>query len=50
MPDIDPEVMVHKLNVSKIVKPVWQKRRNFTTDQNLAVAKEVNKLFEANFI
>lgn len=50
IPDIDPEVMVHKLNVNRTTKPVWQKRRNFTVDQNLTVTEEVDKLLDTNFI
>jgi len=44
MPGIDLEVMVPKLNISKIARPVRQKRRNFVANKNYAIAKEVDKL------
>lgn len=50
MHSIDPEVMVHKLNICKTAKSVRQKRRSFAVDQNKVVAEEVDKLLEAKFI
>lgn len=50
MPSIDPEVIVHKLNICKATRLVRQKRRNFTVKQNKAVADEINKLLEVKFV
>lgn len=50
MPGIDPEVIVHKLKIYKATRLVRQKRRKFMTDQNKAVADEIDKLLKAKFI
>ena len=50
MPGIDPSIMVHRLNVSPSFPPIRQKKRVFTLEQDQAIAKEVYKLQEANFI
>ncbi|XP_021863562.2 uncharacterized protein [Spinacia oleracea] len=50
MPGIDPDVIVHRLNVDKAVRPVKQKKRNFSNEKNLAIQEEVKKLLEAGFI
>ena len=50
MPGIDPSVMVHRLNVSPAFPPVRQKKRVFALEQDRAIAEEVRKLQEANFI
>ena len=50
MPGIDPSVMVHKLNVSPSFPPVWQKKRVFAQERDKAIAEEVQKLLEADFI
>ena len=50
MPGIDPSVIVHKLNMSPPFSPIRQKKRVFTQEQDKAIAEEVQKLLEANFI
>ena len=50
MPGIDPSIIVHKLNVSPSFSPVQQKKRTFAQEQDKAIAKEVQKLQEVDFI
>ena len=50
MPGIDPSVNVHRLNVSRSFPPIRQKKRVFTPERDQAIAEEVRKLQEANFI
>ena len=50
MPGIDPSVIVHKLNVSSSFPPIRQKKWVFTQEQDKAIAKEVRKLQEVEFI
>ena len=50
MPGIDPSIMVHKLNVSSLFPPVRQKKRVFAQEREKAIAEEVRKLLEADFI
>ena len=42
--------MVHKLNVSSTFPQVWQKKRVFAQEWDKAIAEEVRKLLEADFI
>ena len=50
MPSISPKVIQHKLNVNPERKPVQQRRRAFTLEQDQAVTEEVTKLLTAGFI
>lgn len=50
MPGIDPEFMLHRLNVNEDVRPVKQKKQNFSSEKNAAIKEEVDKLLAANFI
>ena len=50
MPGIDPSVMVHRLNMSPSFTPIHQKKRVFAPERDQAIAEEVHKLQEANFI
>ena len=50
MPDIDPSVIVHRLNVSPSSFPVRQKKQVFAQERDKAIAEEVQKLLEADFI
>ncbi|KAL8116197.1 hypothetical protein AgCh_022624 [Apium graveolens] len=50
MPDIDPELITHKLNVDPSRKTVKQKKRNFAPERQEAIKQEVEKLLEAGFI
>ena len=50
MSGINPSIMVHKLNVSSSFPPIRQKKRIFTQERDKAIAEEVYKLVEADFI
>ena len=50
MPDIDPEVTCHKLNVDMSAKLVIQRARRPTLTHVEAVEKEVDRLLEARAI
>ena len=50
MPMIDPSIIVHKLNVLPSFSPIRQKKRVFAQEQDKAIAEEVRKLLEADFI
>ena len=50
MPEIDPSVIVHKLNVSPSFSPICQKKQVFVQEQDKAIAEEVRKLQEVEFI
>ena len=50
MPGIDPSIIVHRLNVSPSFPPIRQKKRVFALERDQAIAEEVHKLLEANFI
>ena len=50
MPEIDPSVIVHRLNVNPASSPIRQKKRVFAQERDKAVAEEVRKLLEADFI
>lgn len=50
MPGIDPRVITHKLSINLTAKPVRQKKRTFTADQNQAIGEEVEKLQKVGFI
>ena len=47
---IDPSIIVHKLNVSPSFPPVPPKKRVFAQERDKAIAEEVQKLLEADFI
>ena len=50
MPRVDPSVMVHRLNVLPTFPPICQKRHVFAQERDRAIAEEVRKLQEADFI
>ena len=50
MPGINPSVMVHRLNMLPTFPPIRQKKRVFTQERDQAIAEEVRKLQEADFI
>jgi ribonuclease HI len=50
MPGINPEEIVHVLNVNPDAKPVKQKRRKFAPERVEAITVEVEKLLKAQFI
>ena len=47
---ISPNTMIHKLNVYLSFLPIWQKKRVFTEERDIAIAEEVRKLQEVDFI
>ena len=50
MPEIDPSVIVHRLNVNPASSPIWQKKRVFAQKRDKAIVEEVRKLLEVGFI
>ena len=50
MPEIDPSVIAHRLNMNPTSSPIRQKKRVFTQERDKAIAEEVRKLLEAYFI
>ena len=50
MSGIDPSVIVHRLNVLTSFSPIRQKKRVFAQEWDKAIAEEVRKLLEADFI
>ncbi|KAL2228687.1 UNVERIFIED_CONTAM: hypothetical protein Sindi_1848400 [Sesamum indicum] len=47
---INPEVIVHRLNVDPTMRPVQQKKRSFGSDKNEIIRKEVDKLLKAGYV
>ena len=47
---IDSSIIVHRLNVSPTSSPIRHKKRVFAQERDKAIAEEVRKLLEANFI
>ncbi|KAL5571760.1 hypothetical protein UlMin_021357 [Ulmus minor] len=47
MPGIDPNVIVHRLNIDPNFKPIKQKRRTFNAERYMAINTEVDKLLKA---
>ena len=50
MTGIDPEIIMHHLNVDPTKKPVRQRRRKFAPERNLIVNNEVEKLISTGAI
>ena len=50
MPEINPSVITHRLNVYPSSKPVRQKKRVFAPERDKAIKEEVQKLTTAQFI
>ena len=50
MPDIPPEVIIHRLHIDPKVKPVRQKKKSFAPERQKIIDEEVNKLLVADFI
>ncbi|KAL5562028.1 hypothetical protein UlMin_031775 [Ulmus minor] len=50
MPGINPNVIVHRLNIDPNFKPIKQKRRTFNAERYMAINTEVDKLLKAGFI
>ena len=47
---INPSIIIHRLNVSPSFSPIQQKKRVFAQERDKAIAEEVRKLLEADFI
>ena len=47
---INPSIMVHKLNVSPSFPSIHQKKQVFAQERDRAIAEEVRKLQNAEFI
>ncbi|KAL5565166.1 hypothetical protein UlMin_028330 [Ulmus minor] len=50
MPDIDPKVIIHHLNIDPSFCPVKQKQRTFNAERYMAINTKVDKLLKADFI
>ncbi|XP_027941195.1 uncharacterized protein LOC114194995 [Vigna unguiculata] len=50
LPDVDPQVAVHKLSIYKEAKYVSQKKRKLGEERRLAAKIEADKLLNASFI
>lgn len=50
MSEIDPTIIIHRLNVDPQYKSVKQKRRSFNTERYEVIKAEVDKLLKADFI
>ena len=49
MPGIDPEVIMHKLQVDPLHQPVTQKRRKFALERDAIINDEVKILLGAGY-
>ncbi|XP_020555094.1 uncharacterized protein LOC110013285 [Sesamum indicum] len=47
---VAPEVTVHRLNVDPTMRPVQQKKRNFSAEKNQVIREEVERLLSAGYI
>jgi len=50
MPDFDPQIVMHRLNIKSDVMPVKQQQQRFCPDIMEAIEAEVHKLIEYGFI
>ncbi|CAL8082995.1 unnamed protein product [Prunus armeniaca] len=50
MPDIDPQIICHRLHVNPTIKLVAQKRRNFAPKRVAIIEVEIDKLLAIGFI
>lgn len=50
MPEIDPDVIMHQLQVDPMHPPVRQKRRKFAPERDEIINEEVKNLLDAGFI
>ncbi|XP_022558234.1 uncharacterized protein LOC111206141 [Brassica napus] len=50
MPGIDPEIIMHQLQVDPSHQPTRQKRRKFAPERDIIINEEVRNLLEAKFI
>ena len=50
MPEINPSIIVHRLNIDPASKPVIQKHRKLNPERYIAINEKVGKLLIASFI
>jgi len=50
LPDVDPQVAIHKLSIYKEAKYISQKKRKLGEERWLAAKVEAEKLLDARFI
>ena len=50
MPELDPQVPMHQLNINPDVKPVKQQQRRFHPEIMKVIQSEVKKLIDSDFI
>jgi len=50
MPGLNPQVVMHRLNIKFDIKPVKQQQRQFRPDIMRAIEAEVHKLIACGFI
>ena len=50
MPGIDPEIIIHKLQMDPLHQPVRQKRRKFAPERDAIINDKVKSLLGAGFI
>ena len=50
MPGIDPEIIMHQLQVDPSHQPTRQKRRKFALERDIIINEEVRNLLEEGFI
>jgi len=50
MPGLDPQVVIHRLNISPDAKPIKQQQRRFCLEIIEAIQSEVKKLIDSDFI
>ena len=50
MSGIDPEIIMHQLQVDPSHQPIRQKRRKFAPERDIIINEEVKNLLEVGFI
>ena len=50
MPGINPEIIMHQLQVDPSHQPIRQKRRKFAPERDIIINEEVKNLLETGFI
>jgi len=50
MPDIDPDLLCHRLTMDPQVQPVCQRQRKFNDERRLVIGHETQKLLDAGHI
>ena len=50
MSGIDPEIIMHQLQVDPLHQPIRQKQRKFAPERDIIINEEVKYLLEVGFI